>query len=259
MVFYFAPIPEVTDADMEFSASQSADLTGFEDKSIFKQHRLIFAVIAQFMYVGAQVSVASQFIKYAQTVAGLTSTNASNRYAVGQACFAVGRFASAGLILVMKPRYILLVSSSFIILFNALAIGIKGEAGLAMLTLVLFFESNQFPLILTLGIRGLGRHTKRGSSWIIAAISGGAFFPPMTGFAADRWGWNIGMFVPLIGFIFSWMFALYINLVNPGQLDGARESKIGYKDENGVIGDISRDKRVSLSHIELSVMPNKGE
>ena len=87
VVFYFAPIPEVTDADMEFQASQSAELTGFEDKPIWKQTKLLLAVMAQFCYVGAQVSVASQFIKYAQTVAGLSSSTASNRYAVAQAVF----------------------------------------------------------------------------------------------------------------------------------------------------------------------------
>lgn len=43
-----------------------------------------------------------------------------------------------------------------------------------MLMLTLFFESVCFPTIVALGIRGLGRHTKRGSGLIIAGVSGGA-------------------------------------------------------------------------------------
>ena len=239
---------------MALQADLSARLTGFQDKPIHKQNKLIFAVAAQFCYVGAQVAVASQFIKYAQTVANLSATTSSNRYAVAQAVFAIGRFASAGLLLFVKPRYIILVSATGILLFMALSIGVKGEAGLAMLTLVLFFESNQFPLILTIGIRGLGRHTKRGSSWIIAAISGGALVPALTGIAADAHGWNIAMVVPLAFFIVSWAFALYANTACKAELDGFRETRIGYVDENGAIGDIKREERVSVSHIEMMPM-----
>ena len=48
------------------------------------------------------------------------------------------------------------------------------NTGLAMLMLTLFFESVCFPTIVALGIRGLGRHTKRGSGWIVGGVSGGA-------------------------------------------------------------------------------------
>lgn len=209
-------------------------------------------------YVGAQVSVASQFISYASHVAHLKSSDASNRYAIAQGVFAAGRFASAGLLLYVKPRYIIFVSATAILLFNILAIALKGEVGLGMLTVVLFFESNQFPLILTLGIRGLGRHTKRGSSFIVAAISGGAFFPAMTGLAADRWNWNICMFVPLIGFVVSWAFSVYVNLPSVAKgLDGFRETKIGYKENGEVIGDIKyevgdrADRKGSVTYIEM--------
>lgn len=162
VVFYFAPIPEVTDADMELQAEQSSDLTGYADRPLRKQYKLFFAVLAQFCYVGAQVAVASQFITYCVRVANLSATTASNRYAIGQGIFAIGRFSSAGLLLIMKPRYLLLAFSAGVVVFICLAMGIKGEAGTAMLTMVLFFESCLFPLILTTGIKGLGRHTKRG-------------------------------------------------------------------------------------------------
>lgn len=79
--------------------------------------------------------------------------------------------------------------------------GIWGEGGVAVGSLVLFFESCLFPTILTLSIRGLGKHTKRGGSFVVAATSGGAFFPALAGLAADRWNVHISLFVPLIGFV----------------------------------------------------------
>lgn len=242
VVFFFSKIPEVTDADMELQAEQTTALTGFQDKPLKKQYRLFFGVAAQFCYVGAQVGVAANFISYAAESAGIDHAAASDRYAIAQALFAIGRFAAAGLMMYFKPRKILMVFMSAIMVFIALAMGIKGEGGVAMLSLVLFFESCIFPTIFTLSIRGLGRHTKRGSSWIVAAVSGGALFPSLTGLLADHKGYHISMAVPLVGFFIAFAYPVFLN-INPWkrELDGFRETRIGYTDEHGTIGDPSRD------------------
>jgi FHS family L-fucose permease-like MFS transporter len=64
----------------------------------------------------------------------------------------------------VKPRIVFMVFMTAIMIFIATAIGVHGEGDVAMLSLVLFFESYIFPTIFTLSIRGLGRHAKRGSS-----------------------------------------------------------------------------------------------
>jgi hypothetical protein len=79
--------------------------------------------------------------------------------------------------------------------FIVAAIDMKVGGGVAMLTLDLLFESRIFPAIFTLSIRGLGRHTNRGSSWVIASLSGGALFPLLTGPLVDRRGYHISMAV----------------------------------------------------------------
>ncbi|KUI68618.1 L-fucose-proton symporter [Cytospora mali] len=243
VVFFFAPIPEVTDADMELQAEQSSALTGYTEKPLKKQYKLFFGVAAQFCYVGAQVGVAANFINYARESAGISAAQASDRYAIGQGLFAIGRFAAAGLMMVIKPRLVLMAFMSAIMVFIALSMGIYGEGGVAALSLVLFFESCVFPTIFTLSIRGLGRHTKRGSSWIVAAVSGGALFPALTGLVADHKGYHVGMAVPLVGFFISFVYPIFLNTVYKTELDGFRESKIGYQDDVGVIGDPSHDAR----------------
>jgi MFS transporter, FHS family, L-fucose permease len=247
VVFVFAPIPEVTDADMELQAEQSSTLTGYQDKPMRKQYKLYFGVAAQFCYVGAQVGIAANFINYAVESQGLTASQGSDRYAIGQGLFAVGRFVAAGLMMYVKPRLILMAFMTGIMIFIAAAIGAYGEAGIAMLSLVLFFESCIFPTIFTLSIRGLGRHTKRGSSWLIAAVSGGALFPSLTGLLADHHSYHIAMCVPLCGFVVSFAYPIFLNTVYKQELDGFRETKIGYEDEHGTIGDPQRDaRRLSL-------------
>ncbi|KIW12177.1 hypothetical protein PV08_09453 [Exophiala spinifera] len=260
VVFFFAPLPEVTDADMALQAEQCADLTGYEVKPLRKQYKLFFGVAAQFTYVGAQVAVASQFIRYAQESAGISEAAASDRYAIGQALFAIGRFAAAGLFMFVKPRLVLLVFMTMIMVFIACSMGVEGEGGVAMLSLVLFFESCIFPTIFTLSIRGLGRDTKRGSSWIVAAVSGGALFPALTGLAADNFGsYHLAMCVPLCGFFVSFVFPIYLNVFCRKELDGFRATKIGYKDEGRgtIIGDADDIQTFEAMAKRQSVMVEK--
>lgn len=242
VVFFFSPIPEVTDADMALQAEQVSDTAGSVERPLRKQYKLFFGVAAQFCYVGAQVAVASQFIRFSEESAGLTESQASDRYAIGQALFAIGRFAAAGLFMFVKPRWVLLVFMTMIMVFIAAATNVYGEAGIAMLSIVLFFESCIFPTIFTLSIRGLGRHTKRGSSWIVASVSGGALFPALTGLAADNFhSYHKAMIVPLCGFFVSFIFPIYLNTICAKELDSYRTSRIGYVDERRgtIIGDIN--------------------
>lgn len=242
VVFFFSPIPEVTDADMALQAEQVSDTAGLVERPLRKQYKLLFGVAAQFCYVGAQVAVASQFIRFSEESAGLTESQASDRYAIGQALFAIGRFAAAGLFMFVKPRWVLLVFMTMIMVFIAAATNVYGEAGIAMLSIVLFFESCIFPTIFTLSIRGLGRHTKRGSSWIVASVSGGALFPALTGLAADNFhSYHKAMIVPLCGFFVSFVFPIYLNTICAKELDDYRTSRIGYVDERRgtIIGDIN--------------------
>lgn len=228
---------------MALQAEQSASLTGYTDRPLRRQYKLFFGVAAQFCYVGAQVGVASQFIKYSVESARISDAAGSDRYAIGQGLFAVGRFAAAGLMMVMKPRWVLMIFMTGVMVFIAAAMGAQGEGGVAMLSLVLFFESCVFPTIFTLSIRGLGRHTKRGSSWIVASVSGGALFPSLTGLVADHQGYHIAMCVPLVGFFVAFAFPIFLNTFYAKELDGFRETKIGYQDQDGTIGDVRRDER----------------
>jgi len=118
-----------------------------------------------------------------------------------------------------KPRHIFLVFLSMCVIFICPAITERGDTGIAMLYVVLFFESICFPTIVALGMRGLGRHTKRGSGFIIGGVIGGACVPPLTGVAADRHGTGMAMVVPLAFFVAAWSFPFCVNVL-PGYKKG---------------------------------------
>lgn len=118
------------------------------------------------------------------------------------------------------------------IVFIAPAITQRENTGIAMLYLTLFFESICFPTIVGLGMRGLGRHTKRGSGFIVGGVAGGAVVPPLLGVAADRYGTGTAMFVPLIFFVGSFTYAVAVNFFPAYRdtIDAFSETKVGLKD-----------------------------
>lgn len=82
-----------------------------------------------------------------------------------------------------------------------------------MLYLTLFFESICFPTIVALGMRGLGKHSKRGSGFIVAGVSGGAVVPPALGGAADASNTAAAMSVPLAFFALAWSYCFAVNFI----------------------------------------------
>jgi FHS family L-fucose permease-like MFS transporter len=51
------------------------------------------------------------------------------------------------------------------------------------------------------------------------------------------------MAVPLCGFFVAFVYPIYLNALYRRELDSFRETKIGYVDEHGTIGDPERDAR----------------
>lgn len=85
-------------------------------------------------------------------------------------------------------------------------------------------------------------------------MSGGALFPSLTGLVADHKGYHIAMCVPLVGFFVAFAFPIYLNTVCAKELDGFRQTKIGYADGDGTIGDVVHEKRkASVVHEEKGV------
>lgn len=250
IVFFFAPIPEITDADMAHQAEMSIDDgTGYEDLPLRKQYTLFYGALAEFCYTGAQVACAGYFINYSQIVRlGTSKATGANFLAIAQGCFAIGRFASSLLLKFTKPRYVLLGFLTMVLVFNALVLGVSGNAGIACLCMVLFFESCVFPLIFTLSLRGLGRHSKRGASFIVSSIGGGALFPPVLGCVADGLGGDTqkAFFIPLIGFVIAWTFPIYLNLFKAKSLDGWAERVMVGMEEKGDEESVEHGGRVDV-------------
>jgi len=254
ILFYLAPMPEITDADM---GTQELEIAEYDPGPFKKQYNLFLAVWSQFCYVGAQVAVANYFVNFCEE-AGRTASNSSDIFAAAQGLYAFNRFLAGGIMTIkrVKPRYILAIYLFMCFVFVLAASQTHGTASIALLVLVLCAESACFATIFTLGLRGLGRHTKIGGSLLVAAISGGAAFPPMTGAVAthlqnqgSKKPFHMAMLIPMMGYICAWVYPVYVNFFNKETMDVRRETKLG-------IAEVPSEKENALGQVD-SVGPQK--
>ena len=160
------------------------------DKAILKKKHLVYAVIAQLFYVGAQAGIWGITINYViDLLPGTSKEEASQNFLViGTFLFVAGRFLGTWLMTFIADHKLLTryAAAASVLCFA----GVFAEGSVAVYAVLgtNFFMSIMFPTIFALGVKGLGDHTKLGSSFIIMAIVGGAILPPVMGYMADEIG-----------------------------------------------------------------------
>lgn len=192
------PLPEIEENGQE---------AGHEG-SLLKHKNLMFGVVAEFFYVGAQVCISSFFIRFAEQVAGIPEKPAAMYLSGALLGFMAGRFIGTFLMRYIAPAKLLALYSLINIVLVLAAVLLDGYASVYSLIGVLFFMSIMFPTIFSLSIRGLGSKTKEGSSLLIMAIVGGAFFPVIMGKLSDMTNIHLAYIVPVFAFIVIFFFAL---------------------------------------------------
>jgi FHS family L-fucose permease-like MFS transporter len=175
----------------------------------FRHKHLTWAVIAQFFYVGAQVSVFSLFILYATASAAITEIRAADFLGACGIAFLIGRFLGTFLMKFIKPNLLLALYAAINVLLCFVAIMASGMITIYAVILICFFMSIMFPTIFALGIKDLGNDTEYGSSLIIMSIVGGAIMPRIFGYISDFTGnIQLGYVVPFACFIVICYFGL---------------------------------------------------
>jgi MFS transporter, FHS family, L-fucose permease len=191
-------------------------------RELFRYPHFWMAVVAQFMYVGAQVGTWSYFIQYVQEFTHQPEKVAGYFLTGTLAAFGVGRFSSAWLMRFVAPNTLLGVYALANVFLVAFGVLYPGWAGLWALFATSFFMSLMFPTIFALGLKGLGPNTKIGGSLIVMAIVGGAILTPMMGLVAEaRRSIAAAYVVPLAAYVVIAAYAFAG--ANARGIDGALE------------------------------------
>jgi MFS transporter, FHS family, L-fucose permease len=196
VLFMLTKLPEVKEPEDEVSLKGS--------KNIFMHRQLLWGVVAQFFYVGAQVGVGSFFIRFSKYTMNMPEKEAAYKWGfIAMVGFMVGRFFGTFLMKYIKPQKLLLLYSFINIVLLLAAVYTSGNTAVWSVLLIPFFMSIMFPTIFALGVKDLGEDTKLGASLLIMSIVGGAIIPIFMGLVSDANNGNIQLayLVPIVCFV----------------------------------------------------------
>jgi FHS family L-fucose permease-like MFS transporter len=226
IAFIFTKLPDIKEKDSEGSEENPPM------RMLLKHPFFILAVVTQFLYVAAQTGINSFFINYVTEELPSVITPIQNIMnnlghfgevfrpknpeqaaslilAIGgMGLFWLGRISGSYFLKFMNPNKMLIVYGLINTLFMVLVVLGLGLISVVALFSTYFFMSIMFPTIFALGIRDLGALTKKGSSFLVMAVAGGAFCPPIMGAIADHLRMAIGFLIPMVCFAFISYFGL---------------------------------------------------
>lgn len=169
---------------------------------LFQHKNFTNAIIAQFFYVAAQVSIAAWFINYCtENNTLISNAEAANLLSLSLLLFTSGRFAGTAMMRKIEPQRLLFLFAIINLFLCLIVISNSSWISVYSLMAIFFFESIMFPTIFALGIKDLGHHTKKASSFIIMSIVGGAVMPYLMGLIAERYSTAVSYCVPVFCFV----------------------------------------------------------
>lgn len=204
VLFIFTKLPNISEKDEESGVS------GPDVKKTMWSHRhFLLAVIAQFLYCGAQTGIFSFFINYVTELDSSISPLTASRFLAfgGMALFMIGRLSGSFMMSKFAPNKLLAFYSFACCITMILVVLELGRLSLYALYVTFFFMSIMFPTIFALGLANMGAYTKKASSYVIMGVAGGAFSPMLMGFIGEK-SMAIGFIVPLICFVYILYYAV---------------------------------------------------
>lgn len=202
--FVVTKMPEVKEEEL------IVDTIGHKGKTLFQHTHFVWAVVAQFFYVAAQVGIAALFINYCtEKNVGIDNEKAAYLLSGSLILFTIGRFAGTALMKVIAPNRLLAIYAVLSAALSLVVVFVPGIIAVYALMAVFFFMSIMFPTIFALGVKNLGVYTKKGASFIIMAIVGGAMVPYIMGSLAEAYSTPFSYIVPLGCFIIVFIFGIH--------------------------------------------------
>lgn len=188
-------------------------LTAFKELLHISNYRE--GIIAQFFYVGAQVSCWTFIIQYGTHVfmeEGMDEKAAeilSQKYnIVAMVFFTVSRFICTWFLKYISPGRLLSILAIFAIALVTGAILFSDRNGIYCLVGVSACMSLMFPTIYGIALRSVGDNVKFAGAGLIMAILGGSIFPPLQAMIIDSDiclfdipATNLSFIIPLICFV----------------------------------------------------------
>ncbi|MBA3674676.1 MAG: L-fucose:H+ symporter permease [Chitinophagaceae bacterium] len=226
IVFLIIKLPEIKEEKNDTETSEDPPM-----RNLLRHPAFILAVVAQFLYVAAQTGTNSFFINYVidaipdlkTPISGLMVDSGyfgkifmpkNNEQAAslilaigGMGAFWIGRLTGSYIMKFVMPQRLLAIYAIINTFLVFVVIIDIGWVSVIALFSTYFFMSVMFPTIFALGVADLGTLTKKGSAFLVMAVAGGAFCPPIMGLIADNSTMAKAFIIPIFCFAFIAWYA----------------------------------------------------
>ena len=215
----------------------------FAGRSIWSHRHTVLAMIGIFLYVGLEIALAANAIKFFESPGNASAidgylqwaqpfSHAVSRFypqgigekevvAVLAFCYPlammIGRFAGTVLMKTIQAHKMLAVLGVLGVALMIVGMFSTGHVAIWSLILCGFANSIMYPTIFALGIAELGPLTSKGSGVITIGNVGGAVIPPLFGLVADKAGYQHAFLLVIACYLFMIFYGVS-----------------GYKPERGV-------------------------
>ena len=192
--------------------------------SLAKDKNYMFGLLAQILYVGAQIMCWTYIYQYAEGI-GIDGVSAGYYQMAAFVLFTIGRAIGTYLLRLMNSGKLLMYFALSAMAFVLGTIFINGSIGLYSLVGVSFCMSLMFPTIYGIALGNLTEdQSKVGSAGLVMAIVGGALLPKLQGIIIDFGGngvsdililgvseVNFSFLLPLLCFIYIAWYGMNIS------------------------------------------------
>jgi len=157
-------------------------------RTLAKNKKYVLGVLAQILYVGAQIMCWTYIYQYAEAI-GMDSVTAGYYQMAAFVLFVVGRAIGTAMLRYVSAGKLLMGFALLAMAFVVGTIFIEGMVGLYSLVGISFCMSLMFPTIYGIALGDLTEdQSKVGSAGLIMAIVGGALMPKLQGMIIDMGG-----------------------------------------------------------------------
>jgi FHS family L-fucose permease-like MFS transporter len=216
-------LPAIT-GTRDFRPAQGADAVA--GRSIWTYRHTVLAMIGIFLYVGLEIALAANAIKFFETqgsamddylrwaqpfahaVSGLYPQGIGEKEVAAVLAFCyplammIGRFAGTVLMKTIKAHKLLAFLGVLGVALMIVGMFSTGHVAIWSLILCGFANSIMYPTIFALGIAELGPLTSKGSGVITIGNFGGAVVPPLFGLLADKAGYQHAFLLVIACYLF---------------------------------------------------------
>lgn len=208
-LFVFTRMPEGAEVS-EAAGDVVEEDTDSSYGKLFSFRHFRLGVIAQFLYIAAQVGAGAFFINYSvEHWHGLADHEAAYFFSIALVAFLLGRIVTTPIMKKVKSNVILatysLINAGIMVVLQF----VHDLPAVIVLWLSFFFMSISFPTIFALSVVKIPNSlVKKAASLLIMSIVGGAFIPFFMGYVADHWGTGASFLLLLPCFLYVAWYGL---------------------------------------------------